>query len=102
MIFAAIRFKTPDEGGRPSPEFTGDRYSTVMEFEDERHNNYRDSSWSLIVDFTSPPVPAGQFRIAKVWFLSPEGPAHRLGIGERFYLKEGARVTVTGVVLAVE
>ena len=92
---AVIGWITRERGGRQSPP-PGPVYSTVARFEDDER--WPHEAWSLVVEFKRT-MQQGRYILAKVRFLSPDGPAHLLREGGRFELLEGRTRVGKGVIV---
>ena len=95
---AHIQWLRPSEGGRPQPP-AGPIYTTVARF-GGHENRWTENAWSLVVEFMAPP-DENLRHLAKVRFLSDNGPADWLGEGATFELMEGPKTVARGTVTRI-
>jgi hypothetical protein len=92
---AIISWISAKDGGRKTPP-PGPQYSTLVHFEEDP--GWEKGAWSLMVDydkdFQNPRVV-----LARVRFLSEDGPRDLLHAGSRFELFEGKKRVAKGIVL---
>ena len=94
---AQIRWLLPEEGGRlHSP--AGPQYSTVVHFEEEAEDQWKNEAWSLVIELHGRPDEFGH-QVAAIRFLSEDGPTKWLHPSSKLFLYEGERRVAEGTVL---
>lgn len=95
-IFAEIRWRTPEEGGRREPLPVGHWYSPHIRLSADAS----EQPWSVIFDVTASDT-AGRSRICFRFLADDEniaGYVRQLVPGRQFWLYEGTRIVAEGVV----
>lgn len=81
-------------GGRKSPP-TGPVYTTVARFDEDVE--WKREAWSVRLEFERQVRPDST--VARIEFLSPDAPKHRLRPGKTFALYEGDHEVATVEIL---
>src|SRR5262245_57834680 len=93
---ASITWIPEVEGGRAKPPYGGDRYVTIVRFDQDQ--SWPEQAWSLVLEL-QPGETKGLKTEGTIYFLVEQAPHHLLRPGQEFGLYEGRRLVARGRVV---
>jgi hypothetical protein len=90
---AKVTWVPADQGGRSALP-TATRYINISRFPEDPPS-WPDGSWSIVLEFDTPPSAQGSPSLGTARFLVDEAPHERLQRGRSFDVFEGTRHTAT-------